>query len=55
METDEQEEARMKVLRDRIERIREDRERLEQIQRLREMEEEAKAEIMAAARSSRGM
>jgi hypothetical protein len=51
--TDEQEEAKMAVLRDRIERIREDRERLEQIQRLREMEEETKAEIMAATRRSR--
>jgi hypothetical protein len=48
-ETDKQEEARLAVLRDRIERIRADKERLEQIQRLSQLEEETKAEIMAAA------
>jgi hypothetical protein len=47
-EADEREEARLAVLRDRIERIRADKERLEEIQRLARMEEETKAEIMAA-------
>lgn len=47
-ETDEQDEARLAVLRDRIERIRADKERLLEIQRLTQLEEETKAEILAA-------
>jgi hypothetical protein len=49
VETGEQEEARLALLRDRIERIRAEKERLEQIQRLSQLEEETKTEILAAA------
>jgi hypothetical protein len=45
-ETEEQREERLRVLEQKIERIREDKERLSQLQRLAEMEEETKREIM---------
>jgi len=53
-ETDEQREARLKMLRERIERIRADKERLLEIQRLTQLEEETKAEILAEQRRSMG-
>jgi hypothetical protein len=53
-ETNEQGEARLKVLRERIERIRADKERLLEIQRLTQLEEETKAEILAEQRRSMG-
>jgi hypothetical protein len=53
-ETGEQGEVRLKVLRERIGRIRADKERLLEIQRLTQLEEETKAEILAEQRTSMG-
>jgi hypothetical protein len=53
-ETDEQGEARLKVLRERIGRIRADKERLLEIQRLAQLEEETKVEILAEQRRLTG-
>lgn len=53
-ETDEQGETRLKVLRERIGRIRADKERLLEIQRLAQLEEETKVEILAEQRRLMG-
>ncbi|CZR66342.1 uncharacterized protein PAC_16243 [Phialocephala subalpina] len=50
-----EEEANLTILRERIERIREDKERLEKTQELRELEEETKAQILVAQRKNMGL
>jgi hypothetical protein len=50
----EEEEAKLTLLRDRMERIREDKERLEQIQRLKDLERETQREILESQRRTTG-